>query len=230
MRIEILTEDKSGSLTVERLVKRICSKAKIDADLYIRPHRGCGSLPENFNARPAKFAGALLDLLPAKCRAYNSVFKGTDTILIVVMDSDSNDPELLMERLQKVCKVCAPDIRNVIGLCVEEVEAWLLGDREAILKAYPNSDMKALDNYVQDSICGTWEQLCRVVCPDTYDRVIDVGYPAIGEYKARWSKNISRYMLPENNVSPSFRAFRKQLLEALGVPDQNSTKIHTRSF
>lgn len=222
MRIEILTEDKSGSVAVERLVKRICSKRGVDADIYVRPHRGCGCLPNDWNQKPPKFSGALLDLLPAKCRAYNSVLKGTDAILIVVMDSDDNDPEALKSKLNLVCSKYAPDIKQVIGLCVEEVESWLLGDRTAILKAYPASDTKALDSYIQDSICGTWEQLCKVVCPDTYNRVIEIGYPAIGEYKAKWSNRISRYMLPENNVSPSFREFRDKLISILdGVKESN---------
>lgn len=236
MRIEILTEDKSGSVAVESLVRQICYGEKVNADLYVRPHRGCGSLPMDWSQRPAKFAAALLDLLPAKCRAYNNVLKGTDTILIVVMDSDNNDPEELKSKLYKVCSKCAPDLKCVIGLCVEEIESWLLGDKKAILQAYPNADISALNEYTQDSICGTWEQLCRVVCPDNCERIIDVGYPAIGEYKARWSRVISRYMLPENNVSPSFRAFRRTLIGALqasrpeGATPVRKPKIHTRTF
>lgn len=224
MRIEILTEDKSGSVTVERLVKRMLTSEHIDADVYVRPHRGCGSLPADWNSRPVKFAGALLDLLPAKCRAYNKVLKGTDSMLIVVMDSDSNDPDELRKKLYKVCNKYAPDINRVVGLCVEEVESWLLGDRQAIQMAYPQSDMNELDSYIQDSICGTWETLCKVVCPDNYKQVIDIGYPAIGEYKARWSKQISRYMRPENNVSPSFLAFRRAFIHALKYNDNDSSE------
>lgn len=235
MRIEILAEDKSGSVAVERLVRQICIAEKIDADLYIRPHRGCGSLPLDWSQRPGKFASALLDLLPAKCRAYNSALKGTDTILIVVMDSDDKNPEELRSTLYNVCRKCAPDLKSVVGLCVEEVESWLLGDKEAILEAYPEADMEALSNYKQDSICGTWEALCKVVCPDTCERIINIGYPAIGEYKARWSRVISKYMKPENNVSPSFKQFRRALIASLKpVPNLNTNThkphVHTRTF
>lgn len=235
MRIEILAEDKSGSVAVERLVKQICIAEKIDADLYIRPHRGCGSLPSDWSQKPGKFASALLDLLPAKCRAYNSALKGTDTILIVVMDSDDKDPAELRSTLYKVCRKCAPDLKSVVGLCVEEVESWLLGDKKAILEAYPDADMEALSNYKQDSICGTWEALCKVVCPDTCERIINIGYPAIGEYKARWSRVISKYMKPENNVSPSFKQFRRTLIAALKPEPNMSTNtqkphVHTRTF
>ena len=232
MRIEILTEDKSGSVAVEHLVRMICLEEGISAELYVRPHRGCGSLPQDWSSRPPKFASALLDLLPAKCRAYNKALKGTDTVLVVVMDSDDHDPEELKKELGIVARKFAPDLKAVIGLCVEEVESWLLGDHEAIAKAYPYYDKKALEEYRQDSVCGTWEALCRVVCPDTCDRIIDIGYPAIGEYKARWSKVISKYMKPGNNVSPSFRSFRKTLICTVKLNGNpvRKPKVHTRTF
>ena len=110
MRIEILTEDKSGSVAVERLIKQICLTEGIDADLYVRPHRGCGSLPQDWSEKPHKFASALLELLPAKCRAYNEALKGTDTVLIVIMDSDDHDPEDLKKELSLVCRKYATDI------------------------------------------------------------------------------------------------------------------------
>ena len=42
---------------------------------------------------------------------------------------------------------------------IEESEAWLLGDREALIAAYPDINLEILDTYVQDSQCGTWELL-----------------------------------------------------------------------
>jgi len=233
MHIEILTEDKSGSVVVERVVGRILDNLGLTAEVAVRPHRGCGSLPKDWDTKPIKFASALLDLLPAKCRAYNKVYGGSDTILVVIMDSDSNDPDELRRRLYTVTRKYAPDIRSVIGLCTEEIEAWLLGDVKAVLKAYPDSDVGVLDDYVQDSICGTWETLCRMTFPDNYESIIDVGYPAIGHYKARWAEAISQYMNPEDNVSPSFLTFKNALTAAL----RNCTPvtpvrrgIHTTSF
>ena len=76
MLIEILSEDKSGAVVVERSVERICDAEGTRAQINVRPHRGCGSLPKDQNAKPPKFASSLLDLLPAKLRAYNSVYKG----------------------------------------------------------------------------------------------------------------------------------------------------------
>ncbi len=217
MLIEILSEDKSGAVVVERQVERICDAEGKRATVNVRPHRGCGSLPKDPNAKPPKFASSLLDLLPAKLRAYNSVFRGEELILIITLDSDSNDPELMRKEIYETAKTYAPDIRSVVGLSTEEVEAWMLGDREAVMDAYPGCDRKVLDAYEQDSVCGTWEVLCRAVSPNA-DKLIDIGYPAIGHYKAQWAEQISRYMQPQRNISPSFNNFRMALITALKNP------------
>jgi len=219
MQIEVLTEDKSGSVVLERIITKICAQSEVDANISVRPHRGCGSIPKDPDAKPPKFASSLLDLLPAKCRAYEKVYgESNDLILVVVMDSDNHDPDTLRRTIYDCAQHYAPDIREVVGLCTEEVEAWLLGDRKALLKAYPESDTSVLDKYEQDSICGTWEVLCRAVCPDDCDELIDIGYPAIGHYKSRWADEVSRYMEPEENVSPSFILFSNALTAALKNP------------
>ena len=232
MHIEILTEDRSGSVVVERLVTRLLAEEGVESTVAVRPHRGCGSLPKDWDTRPVKFASSLLDLLPAKCRAYNKVYGNTDTILVVIMDSDNNDPDALRKELYCVCKKYARDVRSVIGLCTEEVEAWLLGDVKAIMQAYPDCDLTEYQNYVQDSICGTWEMLCRVTFPETYEDIIDIGYPAIGHYKARWAEVISPYLEPDNNVSPSFNTFKNALLTALQntAPIPPRRGVHRTSF
>ncbi|MBQ7274202.1 MAG: hypothetical protein IJR15_01980 [Clostridiales bacterium] len=234
MHIEILTEDRSGAVVVERLVTRLLEEEKIDATHAVRPHRGCGSLPKDWDTRPVKFASSLLDLLPAKCRAYNKVYGNTDTILVVIIDSDNNVPDELRQELYRVCKKYARDIRSVIGLCTEEVESWLLGDIDAVLKAYPDADLNAYKDYVQDSICGTWETLCRVTFPYNYEDIIEIGYPAIGHYKARWAEAISPYMEPGSNVSPSFQTFKNALLTALRnsapIPSMPRPGVHRTTF
>ena len=217
MLIEILSEDKSGAVVVERSVERICEAEGAKAQVHVRPHRGCGSLPKDGDERPAKFASSLLDLLPAKLRAYNNVYRGKELILIITLDSDSNDPELMRKEIYDAAKKYAPDIRSVVGISTEEIEAWVLGDKSAIIEAYPDTNKAVLDSYVQDSVCGTWEILCRAVS-DNAEELIDIGYPAIGHYKALWTENISRYMLPQRNVSPSFNTFKMALITALKNP------------
>jgi len=207
MRFEVLTEDRSGAVVVNRLMDRIVGALVSDYVISVRPHRGRGDLPGNPFQKPKPDASGLLDLLPAKLRAYDRVYAGSDFILVVVMDSDDYNPGELKDKLISICKKHAPSLRFVIGLCVEETESWLLGDEQALLKAYPEADLSILKNYEQDSICGTWEVLCRSILGNKADRLIKIGYPAIGQYKHEWALHISEYMDPARNVSPSFKRF-----------------------
>ena len=217
MLIEILSEDKSGAVVVERLSERITESEGIKAQVNVHPHRGCGSLPKDMTAKPPKFANSLLDLLPSELRAYNKIYAGKDIILIIAMDSDDKDPQALRQEIYSVASKFAPDIRSVVGISTEEIEAWVLGDKSAIIEAYPDTNKDVLDSYVQDSVCGTWEILCRAVSENA-EELIDIGYPAIGHYKALWTENISKYMLPQRNVSPSFNTFKMALITALKNP------------
>ena len=217
MLIEILSEDKSGAVVVQRLAERIAENEGVDFELHVHPHRGCGSFLKDMDSAPPKFASSLLDLRPAKLRAYNKVYGGKDVILIIAMDSDDNDPQELRQMLYSCAAKYAPDIRSIVGLSTEEIEAWVLGDRDAIRTAYPDSRMDVLDSYEQDSVCGTWEVLCRVISENA-EELIEIGYPAIGHYKALWAETISRYMVPEKNISPSFNTFKMAFITALKNP------------
>ena len=157
MLIEILSEDKSGAVVVERLAERITENEGLDVEVNVHPHRGCGSLPKDMTAKPPKFASSLLDLLPSELRAYNKVYAGKEIILIIAMDSDDKDPQALRQEIYNVASKFAPDIRSVVGISTEEIEAWILGDKNAIKDAYPDCNTEILDSYEQDSVCGTWE-------------------------------------------------------------------------
>ena len=217
MLVEILSEDKSGAVVVERLTERIAEYEGVDCEVNVHPHRGCGSLPKDMTAKPPRFASSLLDLLPSELRAYNKVYSGKDLILVIAMDSDDNDPQQLRQEIYSCASKFAPDIRSVVGISTEEIEAWMLGDKAAIIDAYPDCKSEVIDSYEQDSVCGTWEVLCRAISENA-EELIDIGYPAIGHYKALWAENISRYMLPQKNVSPSFNTFKMAFTTALKNP------------
>ena len=65
--------------------------------------------------------------------------------------------------------------------------------------------------------------------PDTCEDIIDIGYPAIGHYKAKWAQEISEYMEPENNISPSFVNFKLAFKTAVRKPEPIAG-VHRRSF
>lgn len=231
MRVEILSEDKSGAVVVRRLTDKLLNKLGVEYELYVRPHRGCGSLPKELDAPPSPMTNSLLGLLPAELRAFNRILKPNEDVLVVIMDSDDKDPQELRDRLYSVCRLYCPNVRTVVGLCTEEIEAWLLGDFEAIINTFPEASAKAHDSYIQDSVCGTWEKLCEVVAPDNYEELINIGYPAIGNYKALWADSISANMEPERNVSPSFILYKNALMQAIKNPQAiNKPRVKRTSF
>jgi hypothetical protein len=214
MHFEVLTEDRSGGIVVETLMKRLLSDVVPSFTISIRPHRGKGESPKNWYQQPVKNASGLLDLLPAKLRAYDRVYAGTEFILVVIMDSDTLSPDAVQLLLHSMCRKFAPSLPYVIGICVEETEAWLMADEQALLEAYPDADMPVFKEYIQDSVCGTWEKLCEVLLHEKAAGLIRIGYPAIGQYKQEWAQNISNCMDPKRNISPSFIRFSRELIYA----------------
>ena len=94
------------------------------------------------------------------------------------------------------------------------MEAWLLGDIEAIEKAYPNAKKTAIKDYVQDEIGDTWEILANMIYPGGMNKLqknAAGSYGLIGEMKAEWADMIGKKMELDQNISPSFNAFIHEL-------------------
>lgn len=215
MHLEVLIEDRSGAAVMQVLLHTILAGRPAAYTYAIRPHRGKGSYPQNPDRRPARFASGLMDLLPAKARAYAKSFYPEELLLIVLLDSDEEAPDTVQARIQSILTRYADSLPTVIGLCVEEMESWLLGDENAVLAAYPDANRRLLRSYEQDSICGTWEVLARAILGAKAEQVIRLGYPVVGQYKQDWAKRIAPHLDPDHNQSPSFARFRHRLEKAL---------------
>lgn len=215
MRIEILSEDKSSTAVLQSIMDQLLAKRHSRHQVFIRPHRGKGFYPVNFWKKPARYTSGLMDLLPAKVRAYAEIYDPAELILVVVMDSDNEDPDRVYRRLEKILLDFGGSLAYVIGISVEETESWLLADAQAIRQAYPQADLLLLKRYEQDSIVGTWEFLAAVIYGQEADRIISIGYPAVGQYKHEWAKQISPYLEIDRNQSPSFQRFRNHLERVL---------------
>jgi len=96
-------------------------------------------------------------------------------------------------------------------LAIEEMEAWYFGDREALLQAYPRARKDALDRYVQDSVCGTWELLADAVYQGGSKKVKAAGWPLPGQLKHEWAGRIGPLLVVDRNQSPSFGKLRDGL-------------------
>ncbi|MDR0881126.1 MAG: DUF4276 family protein [Candidatus Adiutrix sp.] len=151
----------------------------------------------------------LLNKLPALLRGMAKT-AGIDAV-VVVLDNDTRDCRLFLSELKSLANHSAPALNCLFRLAVEELEAWYLGDREALKDAYPGIKLKLLDNYAQDASCGTWELLADAIFPGGPKAVAQAGWPCPGIIKHEWAEKIGPAMSLEANVSPSFGKFRDGL-------------------
>ena len=95
--------------------------------------------------------------------------------MVVVLDNDSRDCKKFLAELRAILNRCDPAPITLFRLAIEEMEAWFLGDRHALLAAYPRAKKDVLGRYEQDSICGTWELLADAIYPGGQAAVRKVG-------------------------------------------------------
>lgn len=148
----------------------------------------------------------LLNELPRLIRGFGST-PGIDAVVVVV-DADARPCAPFLAELKSLVRSKPAPPLVVFRLAIEEIEAWLLGDRQALLAAYPRARKAALQRYKQDSICDTWELLADAIYPGGSSKLADGGYQQIGAMKSEWARLIGERMDVESNVSPSFRKFR----------------------
>lgn len=210
MHIEILVEDSSGKVLLESLVPKIIGAWGSPHTWNIHHYKGIGRIPKGLSPRGDPAKRILLDQLPRILQGYGNQ-PGIDAVLVVV-DSDRRNCVDLLGELKALAANCRPSPNTMFRLAIEEVEAWYLGDRQALLTAYPKAKSKVLDGYVQDSVCGTWEVLANAVCSGGAVAIKSAGWPLPGQIKHEWAVNIGPILDIERNASPSFRKFRDGLL------------------
>ena len=200
MHIEFLVEDSSGAKLIEALVPKIIGFDDPPHTWKCHKYKGSGRIPKNKTSVNDVQKEMLLDDLPRRLKAYGK----TDYIgaVVVVVDTDRRNCSEFLAELQAVASKCDPKPKTLFCLATEEIEAWYLGDRQAIITAYPKAKKKTLDGYVQDSVCGTWELLANALYPKGVDAV---KHP--GQLKHEWADSIPKHMKIEDNVSPSFNNF-----------------------
>lgn len=208
MHYEILVEGQCELTTLSIIMSNILGEYGDRNTWKIHKHQGIGAIPANIE-KVNPNDRSLLGQLPAKIRAYNKV-NDPNRVVIVLMDLDSFDQNVLHESLEALIPA---EIELNIRFCfaVEELEAWFLADKKSLLTAYPAANEVIHSSYVQDSICGTWEILGKVLNSDISsfpkrDRRVLME-------KCDWAKKISPYMNIDQNLSPSFKIFKNNLLE-----------------
>ena len=136
------------------------------------------------------------------------------------MDLDDKNCQFFKQDLLQILHDCNPSPTALFKIAIEEIEAWLLGDTEAVKAAYPRAKGPVLNRYEPDSICGTWEVLADAVYPGGAARLKKLGYPEVGRIKCEWAERITPHIELDRNRSKSFQVFRDGVLRlAEGWPE-----------
>jgi hypothetical protein len=213
MHFEILVEDASGKIALEHLVPKILG-ADTPHTFRIRGYKGVGRIPKNMKTATGAKKQFLLSILPTMLQAYGKSLQPHDQYgVVVVVDSDRKDCHAFKAELMGVLGRCNPAPNTLFRIAIEELEAWLLGDRNAITAAFPKAKTAALDAYTQDSVCGTWEVLADAVYPGGSGPLKKLGFPHTGQAKCEWAGRIAPEMDVDANSSPSFNVFRQGFLK-----------------
>ncbi|GAB4217422.1 MAG: DUF4276 family protein [Synechococcales cyanobacterium] len=219
MHFEILIEDKSGEAALEILVPKIIEHHTCNVHGY----KGLGHIPKGLKSNSDPKKRIMLDRLPGLIKGYGNTFSAYPNYsfaLIIVCDLDDRCLKVFREELFSCLDKCNPKPPTYFCVAIEEVEAWYLGDLEAVKKAHPNAKSSILNTYVNDSICGTWEKLADAVFPGGSAK-LSKHSAQVGEAKSAWAKEICPHMNVNENSSPSFCYFRdklRHLIECSDIP------------
>lgn len=208
MHFEILVEDKSGKIALESILENILGLNGQEHTYRIISYKGIGRIPRNLRGTIDPQKRILLDRLPKLLKGYGKSLKNFSAAVVVIVDLDNKDCLTFKQEMLDILNDCNPQPTTLFRIAIEEGEAWLLGDRNAITSAYPRAKVQVLNDYTQDCICGTWETLADAVYPGGSEKLKKLGWPYTGQAKCKWAENIAPHLNVDVNRSKSFQVFR----------------------
>ena len=207
MHFEFLTEDQSSGKAMEILIPKMLGD---DITYRVHPYKGIGHIPKGLTPKSDANKRILLDQLPRLLNGYGR--NPHCGIIVIICDLDDNNKEQFLSELRGVLDACVQKPKALFCLAIEEFEAWYLGDMDAVRKAYPKAKNRILNEYKNDSICGTWELLADAVYKGGHRALAKKGWMGVGEQKSIWAETISPHMDVNANKSPSFKEMCNDLL------------------
>lgn len=192
MHLEILSEEESARKALDNLLPK----------LVVNEH--------TYRIITYQGKNDMLKKLPAVLKGY-SRFVPNDWVIIVLMDLDKDKCNDLKKRLNQFATDANLKIKNSFSqtsafqvlnrIAIEELEAWFLGDPEAIRKAFPR--VGHFDNQAKYRIPDSIVDPC-----ETLERILKkASYYSSGLRKVEVADKISKFMQPLNNKSKSFAIF-----------------------
>jgi hypothetical protein len=198
MHVEFLLEELSAKAALAELLPKL--------------------LPPESSWRLHSFQGKsdLLGKLPSRLRGYARGYLPDDYRIVVLVDADQDDCTALKRELEDAASEAGLSTRTSVAaadrfvvlnrIAIEELEAWFLGDVEAVAAAYPGVPLSLGQRRRfrdPDAVRGTWEALERVLQ--------DAGHFRTGLRKIEAAGHIAAHMEPSRNRSRSFRCFAEGL-------------------
>ncbi len=159
MKLHFLVEGTSEVRFLEGLLPRLIPNHKFE----IYPYQGKGKLPADPRKPPDPRCRGVLDQLPATLRAWGKTFSPETDRVVLLVDLDNDNCVLLLEQLSNMLAAIEPAPSCLFRIAIEEVEAWYLGDWTALKRTFPKAKRGLWADYVQDSICNTWELLQEII-------------------------------------------------------------------
>ena len=216
MHFEVLVEDLSGKRMLDILIPKIISNQHT---YRVISYQGIGHIPKNLTSSTDASRRVLLNRLPSLLKGYGNTYANNpakhSAAVIVVCDLDDRCLKMFRQELFAVLNTCIPRPETRFCIAIEEGKAWLLGDIPAIKSVYPKAKDSVLNNYKNDSICGTWELLANAVFRGGSSSLKKRGWQMVGREKSAWAQKITPYMDVDKNASPSFCYFRDKIRELL---------------
>ena len=215
MYFQFLIEDMSSEILIRHVMNKIKMKYQ-DKEIYYdsRSFSGIGHLKNSGNLFERK-GGNLLNNLRSYLRGFDRSLRNMDqAAIIVVLDNDKRDLNKFRYELEKAACETMLLTDHVFCIAVKEMEAWLLGDENAIWSAYPNARRKYLKDYEQDGICDTWEVLANMLYPGGLTglkKKKSVSQNVVGKAKCEWADKKGEMLDLDVNISPSFQHFLYEL-------------------
>jgi integrase len=184
VHLEILVEELSAEAALRILLPKIMRDGTTHA---LRPFQG----------KPD-----LIRQLPARLRAYARWAQSTELGVVVLIDEDRQDCKRLKADLEDAASAAGVPTKSSVQpgtpfvvlnrLVVEELEAWFLGDCDAIRAAYPrvpdSIEHRAAYRRPDEIRGGTWEALERILRA--------AGYYKGGCPRWRWPSSSRRTSFP----------------------------------
>jgi hypothetical protein len=194
MHIEFLLEEESSAVTLDILMPKMLRQG------------------DSWKNHPFQGKLDLLNKLPSRLKGYAS-WLPNDWRIVVLVDRDNDDCLELKAKLEEMARRAGlvtktasrgnSPFRVLNRIATEELEAWFLGDVDAIVAAYPKvpRSLAARRGYRDpDAIAGgTSEALERALQK--------AGYYATGIPKVEVARNVATHMQPQRNQSHCFNVF-----------------------